>query len=247
MTVFLCSSPTEELNEYHSVPALYEKNGLVRLLAQRWPEEARCLMIAADPDNIPLNEEMTGFYAAAVENSGLPVVCFDLWDGRLPGLSKEDFDGYDAVFLAGGHLPTEWAWFEHIGLKDLLEGYEGLVIGTSAGSMNCAEMVFAWPELEGESEDPDYQVFFSGLGLARTNLLPHYQKVKDSWLDGKHLVGEIAAGHSWGRRFLVVPDGSFVLVENGVETVFGTAWLMQNGEMTPFCGEEECRVFWGRE
>jgi len=36
-------------------------------------------------------------------------------------------------------------------------------------------------------------------------------------------------------------------VENGVETVFGTAWLMQNGEMTPFCGEEECRVFWGRE
>ena len=48
MTVFLCSSPTEELNEAHPVPTLCERNGFVELLRERWPEGARCLMIAAD-------------------------------------------------------------------------------------------------------------------------------------------------------------------------------------------------------
>lgn len=75
-------------------------------------------------------------------------------------------------------------------------------------------------------------------------LLPHFQKVKDAWLDGKRLVDEIALGHSWGRRMLAVPDGSYVLVEDGTETVFGEAWLVSDGRRVKFCGEGESRVFW---
>ena len=247
MITILASSPTQEISESCPLPALNEANGFTECLERLWPEEGRCLMIAAAPEAYGLNDEMTGFYRAAVENTGLPVACFDLWDDRCPGMGREEFHGYNVVFLAGGHLPTEHAWFEAIGLRELLEGFEGLVIGTSAGSMNAARMVYAWPEEEGESLDPDYELFFPGLGLAETMLLPHFQKVKDAYLDGKKLVDEIALGHSLGCRMLAVPDGSYVLVEDGVETVFGEAWLVSDGVRSLFCEEGECREFWPEE
>ena len=242
MVTFLASSPTKELCPDCPEPALNEQNGFVELLREEWREDARCLMIAAFPDAYEQNDEMAGHYQAAVENAGLPVACFDLWDSRCPGLSWEELHEYDVIFLSGGHVPREHEWFEYIELRELLEGYEGIVVGTSAGSMNAAETVYAWPEEEGESEDPEYERFFDGLGLAKTMILPHYQKVKDGYLDGKRLIGDIARGDSYGCCFLAIPDGSYVLVRDGEETVFGEAYLIADGEISEFCGEDSCRA-----
>lgn len=243
MIVFLASSPTREINAEHPWPMLDERNGFVEQLKRVWPAAARCLMIAAAPDDRGLNDEMTAHYREASVRSGLPVACFDLWDARHPGLSGEQFQAYDVIFLAGGHLPTEWAWFQSIGLKHLLRDFGGIVIGTSAGSMNAAELVYAWPELPGETEDPDYALFFKGLGLAKTQILPHYQKVKDQQVDGKRYVQEIACSHSYGSGFLALPDGSYVLARNGVETVYGEAHLVSDGQISLFCQEGGSRVF----
>ena len=247
MVVFLASSPTRELNESYPVPVLNESNAFVENLKQVWPFSARCLMIAAEPNAWDLNDEMTGYYRTAVENSGLPVACFDLWDTRNPGLTKETFNSYDVIFLAGGHVPTEKAWFDYIQLRWLLQGYGGIVIGTSAGSMNLTEEVYAWPELPGESVDPEYQLFFEGLGLAVTQILPHYQKVKDSGIDGKLYVQDIARGHSYGKRFFAIPDGSYVLVCDGVETMYGMALLVSEGQISEYCSENACRRVWPPE
>jgi dipeptidase E len=73
------------------------------------------------------------------------------------------------------------------------------------------------------------------LGLAKTVVLPHYNKVKNGRLDGKLFVQEIAAGHSWGRRFYAIPDGSYVLARNGQETIFGEAYLVADGKVRKFC------------
>ena len=62
-----------------------------------------------------------------------------------------------------------------------------MIFGISAGSMNSAEEVYAQPELDGESLDPDYKRFITGLGLTKTKLIPHYQDIKDRFLDGKRL------------------------------------------------------------
>jgi len=247
MITILASSPTRELNEIYPYPVLNESNGFIENLKQIWQSAARCLMIAADPDAWDLNDEMTGFYRSATENAGLPVACFDLWDSRSDGLTKDNFDRYDVIFLAGGHVPTERAWFEYIQLRWLLQGYDGIVIGTSAGSMNLAEEVYAWPERPGESLDPEYELFFEGLGLAKTQVLPHYQKVRDIGIDGKLYVQDIARGDSYGKRFFAIPDGSYVLVCNGVETVFGAALLVCDGQISEYCRENECRTCWPAE
>ena len=142
----------------------------VELLKQVWPQNARCLIIAADPVDFSLNNEMTDYYRTAVINSGLSVTCFNLCDARYPLLPEEDLRRYDVIFLAGGHVPTQRRWLEQLELRRRLVGFGGLVIGTSAGSMNAARTVYAWPEREGESIDPDYELFFPGLGLAEEEL-----------------------------------------------------------------------------
>jgi len=240
MVTILTSSPTREITPDCPLPALDESSGFVECLRGRWPEEGRCLMIAAFPSAHDRNDEMTDFYCRAVKNAGLPVGCFDLWDDRLPPLTQGALHSYGAIFLAGGHVATEAAWFRAIGLRELLAGYPGLVVGTSAGSMNCAREVYAWPEEPGESLLPMERLFFPGLGLAKTLVLPHFQKLRDSWLDGRRLMEDITCGHSHGRAFLAIPDGSYVVAENGTETVHGEAWLVADGIISPFCvrGEE---------
>ena len=239
MVSILTSSPTKEINENCPLPALDERNGFIDLLKALWRPDARCLMIAAFPDAYARNDEMTWFYGQAVKNAGLSWGCFDLWDDRSPGYTREQLQRYDVIFLAGGHVPTERRWFEYIRLRQLLRGYEGIILGTSAGSMNMAETVYGWPEEPGESVDPNHELFFPGLGLAQTVVLPHYQKIKDNWLDGRRLMEDITCSHSHGNKFYAIPDGSFVLAQDGVETLFGEAWLVSDGRITPFSHEGE--------
>ena len=172
-----------------------------------------------------------------MENSGLEVECFDLWDDRTPMLSAREVCSYDAIFLAGGHIATQNRWFHHIGLKEKLGGFEGLLIGTSAGSMNSAREVYAWPEEPGEPGLPMEELFLEGLGLADTVILPHYQKMKHSVVDGRHLMEDVTCAHSFGRRYYAVPDGSYVLVRRQREILFGEAWLVSEGRITPFSKE----------
>ena len=49
--------------------------------------------------------------------------------------------------------------------------------------MNCADTVYAGPELEGEAIDPLYERWITGLGLTDINIFPHFQSLKDDYLD----------------------------------------------------------------
>jgi dipeptidase E len=121
------------------------------------------------------------------------------------------------MILSGGHVPTQNRFFEKIRLRDLLKSCEGVVLGISAGSMNSADEVYAQPEEEGEAVDPAYRRFLPGLGLTKTNLLPHYQENKDDVLDGRRIYADIACPDSMGRTFYAIPDGSYLLIDAGKE------------------------------
>lgn len=242
MITFLTSSPTRELDKEHPRPALDERNGFVARLRQAWPKRGNCLMIAAFAGEHSRNDEMTAYYRDAVENAGLPVSRFDLWDDRQDvGVMAARIGDYDVIFLAGGHVPTQNRWFAQLGLRGLLARFDGVVVGTSAGSMNGAETVYAWPEEPGESALPEEDLFLPGLALASTVVLPHYQKLKDSRLDGKRLMEDITYPHSVGRRFLAIPDGSYVLARDGREWALGEAYLIEDGQTHCFCREGEMR------
>ena len=233
MILFLTSSPTGPLDGSRPVEGLDQMNGFREAVARRWPDKARCLMITAFPEDDAANDEMRGFFERALRLSGLDVFSFDLWDRRTPVLSREEVRRYQVILLGGGHVPTQNAFFRRIGLREKIQDFPGIVIGISAGSMNAADIVYAQPEEPGESVDPAYQRFLPGLGLTKTQILPHYQMMKDRMLDGRRLFEDITYPDSWGRSFLALCDGSYLLCEEGQETVFGEAYRIENGVRRP--------------
>ena len=232
MVVFLTSSPTGSRDGKYRVDGLDTANHFRDNLRSRWREGADCLMITAFPDNKEANDEMQAFFHGAFEQSGLSCGRFDLWDDDTVDTSAEALHSYDVIILGGGHVPTQSEFFRRLNLREKIAGFDGIVIGISAGSMNAADVVYAQPEENGEAVDPNYKRWLPGLGLTQTMIIPHYQMVKDRWLDGRRLYEDITYEDSREHDFLALVDGSYLLVENGREMVCGEAYEITDGRLS---------------
>lgn len=78
--------------------------------------------------------------------------------------------------------------------------------------MNYSEEVYAQPELQGESLDPNYKRFFKSLGITKSQILPHYNLIKSEYLDGKRRLEEITYPDSFGRAFITLNDDVIYMV-----------------------------------
>ncbi len=241
MIVFLTSSPTGPLDNSRIVAGMDPKNRLIENLKARWTADARCLLVSAAPAQAEFADGMRGHMGEALRISGLSWSVFDVWDDRTEDFSAEALKSYDVVFLGGGHVPTQNAFFQRISLREKIGRFTGLVIGISAGTMNSADVVYAQPELEGEAADPAYRRFIPGLGLTGTQVLPHYQMVKDAVLDGQRVFEDITYPDSVGRQFIALVDGSYILCENGRETIYGEAYRIADGAIEKICEEDQTR------
>lgn len=236
--LYLTSSPTgsyrtEEEPDY---PGLNPENGLVDELKKDWKDDSSCVLIAATPDAHEMNDEMADFFEEKLIASGLSVKEMVLCDDRNGEEIVEKLEEFDMIILGGGHVPTQNAFFEKIKLREKIQDFDGIIMGISAGTMNCAETVYVQPEMPGESTDPEFQRFIPGLGLTKMMVLPHYQAVKDDVLDGKKLFEEITYPDSVGRKFYVLVDGSYILQRDGKEKVCGEAYLIQEGKFSRYIG-----------
>lgn len=214
-------------------------NGFVEELRRCFPPKCRALFICSDPDNREAMDYYAGLLKKSFEDAGFEFQSFRTLDGRNEAQAAELVNGSDLLILSGGHVPTQNRFFQKIGLRVLLTDYPGVVIGISAGSMNSAETVYAQPELEGEAVDPGYKRFLPGLGLTNTMLLPHYQEVKNDILDGLRVFEDIAYPDSMGKTFYAIPDGSWLLVEDGREELRGEAYRIRDGAIAQVSADGE--------
>ena len=242
MKYILTSSPLyDERNE------VIPDNGFIGFLRALLPSEVNALYVCSEPDERELTEMywlrlLDSFIAA-----GINIVEYDILDRQSDSHAEELINKADWIILAGGHVPTQNAYFQEIGLREKLQGYEGLVMGSSAGSMNMADTVYAEPEYELELGDLTYKRWIPGLGITTANILPHYNLNAEQRLLGRHIYKDIARRDSFNlpeglaedfRGFFVLPDGSFILgdltrSENGslkrTEHLFGEALIIKNG------------------
>ena len=201
-------------------------------LRLRIPNPCRALHICSDPDSWDVMDKYTSITRAMLENAGFRFERFDTLDSRNENLAEQLVKESDLLILAGGHVPTQNRFFQKISLGSLLQHYDGIVVGISAGSMNSADEVYAQPEEEGEAVDPAYQRFLPGLGLTKTNLLPHYQENRDDVLDGLRIYADIACPDSRGKTFFAIPDGTYLLIADGKEELRGKAYRIKDGVMS---------------
>ena len=112
-------------------------------------------------------------------------------------------------------------------------------MGISAGTMNCARIVYAQPELPGEAVDPSYEQFIPGLGLTEFNILPHYNAVKNDVIDGMRLFEGITCADSAGHTFYAITDGSYLLQTDDYTEIRGEAYRIRDGEMIQISADRE--------
>lgn len=210
------------------------ENGLLDSLKTRWKENADILIISADADSKEINDSIRELFEKAFPMSGLSIKKIVTCDKRNEDIVQELLK-YDVVILSGGHVPTQNAFFQKIRLKEKIQNYEGILIGISAGTMNCAEIVYAQPELEGESIDTAFQRFLPGLGVTGLMIIPHYQAIKDDMLDGKRLFEDITYPDSYEHEFYALTDGSYMVIKNGITTLYGEAYRIKDGSVEQIC------------
>lgn len=225
MTLFITSSPF--VNDANG-PVLSNENGFVDRIREALPPLPRFLFVAADPERHDLTCQFGTDVVTAFAGEGIYFGSFQVLDGWTAENAEELVNNSDFIVFSGGHVPTQNAFFQGIHLRELLEDWDGVAMGISAGSMNSADTVYVQPEEEGES-DPDFPRWADGLGLTDINILPHYQKVKDNILDGQRLFEDITYVDSMDNEFFAIPDGSYFYQDEDVLLLCGEGYRISNG------------------
>lgn len=231
MTLFVTSSPYID-----GAPGAFlsNTNGFIDRIRESLPENPRALFICSDPDDHNGTCRFAAETTAAFAMEGMAFSSYHVLDWQNARRAYQLISMTDFIILCGGHVPTQNAFFRKIRLRHLLRHYDGVVMGISAGSMNCADTVYVQPEEPGESV-PEFQRFAPGLGLTGVNILPHYQKVKDNLLDGLRLFEDITYADSIGNCFFALPDNSYIYQDAENLLLFGEGYLLRDGVMEQIC------------
>ena len=226
MRYYLCSSLVDyskmELhNEYHWIEDLLKHISF----------PCHALLVASSPDDIEKTRHYAQEIVDVMNKHNLCLSGFDVLDRTSAKSTKELIEKADIIIAMGGHVPTQNAFFQEIDLKKYLQNFNGIWIGSSAGSMNSATLVYAQPELKGEVIDSMYQRFVPGLGLTEKMILPHYSSWKNEVIDGFRLLEDVTYPDSQGHTFYLMEDGSYVLgeTEEEIEEVVGEYYILRDG------------------
>ncbi len=237
MNLFITSSPFLWGTDH---ALLNSENHLVENLKEVLPPFPRVLFVASDPERHDLTCSFGMDTAVAFCQAEVPFSAFRVLDGTNADQAVELVHSSDFLVLAGGHVPTQNRFFRQIGLREILRDFQGTVMGISAGSMNMADMVYIQPEKEGEGIDPNFVRFAPGLGLTEVNVLPHYQNCKDNILDGLRLFEDITYPDSVNNTFFALPDGSYFFQNEEMLLLFGEAYLLRDGTLSPLARSGDC-------
>ena len=220
--------PTKWNNSEHFVDRLKELCGSAKTF----------VFVASNPNGIDKNDE----YASLVYESlktDLPLQKLIVIDHRFAESIKDAINSADIVFLAGGHVPTQNAYFKEIGLKEILNDYAGVVIGQSAGSMNCSSVVYVQPENRNEFYDKSFQKQIDGLGFTDIVIMPHMNRAKEDEIDGTTTF-DMCIADSHTIPHYGIYDGGYIEIDENSTISHGKTLLFRNGECEVVCekGEE---------
>ena len=226
MRYYLCSSLVD-----YSMMELHNEFHWIEDLLKHISFPCHALLVASSPDDIEKTRRYAQEIVDVMNKHNLCLSGFDVLDRTSVKSTKEFIEKADIIIAMGGRVPTQNAFVQEIDLKKHLQNFNGIWIGSSAGSMNSATLVYAQPELEGEVIDSMYQSFVPGLGLTEKMMLPHYSSWKNEVIDGFRLLEDVTYPDSQGHTFYLMEDGSYVLgdTEEEIEEVVGEYYILRDG------------------
>ena len=194
MTLFLTGSPTRYGEDHFT-----EDNGFLRevkaaLAKATGPGKLpNVLLVSAAPDDKAFTDSVFKGMTGCIHKSGIKTEQIVMLDRSNASMAPQLVIWAHWIVLCGGHVPTQNKFIHEIGLKELMAGFDGVVMGCSAGSMNCAGQVYSHPEEPGEAADPNYRRWLEGLGLTDVQSRCGMRKLTDEGFS-KTLLSPTAGG-----------------------------------------------------
>lgn len=195
--------------------------------------------VASNPDGYNKTDKYANVVIDALNLDGFGIKNVYIIDHRFKGDVKQTILSADCVFLMGGNVPTQNAYFKEIGLKEILNNYQGIVIGQSAGSMNCSKTVYAQPEEDYEFEDVNFQRKLEGMGLVNYIIMPHMNSAEERDELGNPTVMEMCLEDSYDMPHYGIVDFGFIEVVKGKSIAYGKTFLIKDGKNTELCKDKE--------
>ena len=125
-------------------------------MKEHLPSKFSALFVCLDPNDNTFTDQYVADVKMAFEAEGMTFEKYAVLDNRSANQASSLVAEADLIVLAGGHVPTQNAFLNSVGMRELLQSSDKFVIGSSAGSMNAAELVYAQPEEAGEAISKDY-------------------------------------------------------------------------------------------
>lgn len=203
------------------------------------PKIKKFVFVASNPDGAAKSDEYANIIVKALNLDGFGIENLIIIDHRFNGNIEKTIVSADVVFLAGGNVPTQNNYFKEINLKGILKKFQGVLIGQSAGSMNCSKVVYAQPEEDYEFEDENFQRQLRGLGLVDFAIMPHMNWANEIDDKGHPSVMQMCLEDSFTIPHYGICDYGFIEVQGNNATAYGKTFLIKNGKCETLCEDGE--------
>lgn len=214
---------------------------IVRNMKNNLKKQENFVFVASEPDNYEKTDVLSDLCIESFDKT-LPFKKYSVLDNRTKDHAKEMLEEADLIFLSSGNVPTQNKFFEEIGLKDILEDLDCLIVGLSGGAMNMSEIVYSPPNREGESINPTYKRFLIGLGLTKVSILPNFLERSDRCIGGKNILNEIILPDSKNYPLFALSDGAYIMQKENKITVHGYSFLIDDGDYQLLLDDGEANI-----
>ena len=210
------------------IPTKYnQENKFLLNLKQSLKNTNKFVLIASNPEDIEKNDSYLKLEIEAFNLSDISFKEYLILDNRTKQNISQILKDSSLIFLSGGDTYIQNKFFNEINLKEYLKDLDCVVVGISAGSINCAKDVFNSPE---EEQDLIKPMYFKGLDLTDINIEPHFDIKGENKLQRKYIIEE-----SFNRTLYGLPDGSYI--KDNV--IYGECYKIENGKIELICNNNE--------
>ena len=141
-----------------------------------------------------------------------------------PDTTREELDDFINAnekiffFLMGGNPYSQMETIERLDLKETIKGFNGLVIGFCAGTINLSKYSII-------TSDEDFKNPDTYLGIGREDICiePHYTSADNDKRNGEIL----EFSKKYNTKIYCVPDESIIYFENGKKTELGKIYYIE--------------------
>jgi len=134
-------------------------------------------------------------------------------------VAKENINNSDVIFIMGGDTHKEFKYIKEYNLIEVINKFNGTIIGVSAGSLNMSKNVCFLDEYQ------DYKIVkYKGIGLTNINIYPHFDIENEEFLNETLEVSKYT-------KLYALPNESFVRIMDDTTELVGDYYICENSKV----------------